>query len=349
MPVYSAVAGTVLEVDFTIANVGDLDATDVYVRLEAAGSASETYPSETSIGILNEGESKQITLYWWATEPGQQEVTITIDPTSQHADPTPDNNAYSFTFEVEERPVESMLRYLPGSVTTVPNIPTPNTPFTVRLRVDNLGQTDATSLTMNLFYDSEDGWSPLGTEDILVVPGSDTSSGYAIATFSVNSIPDPGAMKFRAELDGNGVEAAFSQHRFTIVVDDVSLGAPVGVDLASGEVPVEFIGLEDGALLFTTVNGELHVRSITESMSVQTDLLLEDMWGGELAVLEREDGLIHAAWTRKSISADGYTLTNIGMTALSKVEIVTPVHYQMPAQKLSEGSIGDWTWQNTMG
>ena len=338
LPVYSAVAGTVLEVDFTIANVGDLDATDVYVRLEAAGSASETYPSETSIGILNEGESRQITLYWWATEPGQQEVTITIDPTSQHADPTPDNNVYSFTFEVEERPVESMLRYLPGSVTTVPNIPTPNTPFTLRLRVDNLGQTDATSLTMKLFYDSEDGWSPLGTEDILVVPGSDTSSGYAIATFSVNSITDPGAMKFKAELDGNGVEAEFSQHRFTIAVDDVSLGAQVGVDLATGEVPVEFIGLEDGALLFTTVNGELHVRSITESMSVQTDLLLEDMWGGELAVLEREDGLIQAAWTRKSISADGYTLTNIGMTALSKVEIVTPVHYQMPAQKLSEGS-----------
>ena len=338
LPVYSAVAGTVLEVDFTIANVGDLDATDVYVRLEAPGSASETYPSETSISILNEGESAQITLYWWATLAGQQEVTITIDPTSQHADPTPDNNVYSFTFDVEERPVESMLRFLPGSVTTVPNIPTPDAPFTLRLRIDNLGQTDATSLTMALSSYSEDGWVPLGTEDILVVPGSDTSSGYALAAFAVDSISDPGAMKFKAELEGNGVEAEFKEHRFTIVVDDLSLGAPVGVDLATGEVPVEFIGLEDGALLFTTVNGELHVRSITESMSVQTDLLLEDMWGGELAVLEREDGLIHAAWTRKSISADGYTLTNIGMTALSKVEIVTPVHYQMPAQKLSEGS-----------
>ena len=49
LPVYSAVAGTVLEIDFTIANVGDLDATDVYVRLDAEGSNSETYPSETSI------------------------------------------------------------------------------------------------------------------------------------------------------------------------------------------------------------------------------------------------------------------------------------------------------------
>ena len=338
LPVYSAVAGTVLEVDFTIANVGDLDATEVYVRLDAPGSSSETYPSETSISILNEGESQQITLYWWATEAGQQEVTITVDPTSQHADPTPENNIYSFTFDVEERPVESMLRFLPGAVTTIPNIPVVEEPFTARLRIDNLGQTDAISLVMNLEQWTEDGWITLGTEEILVVPGSDTSSGYAMSTFEVNAISEPGAMKFKARLEGDGVEAEFSDHRFTVVVDDVSLGSQVSIDLSAGEVPVDFIGLDDGALLFTTIDGELHVRSITESMSIQTDLLLEDMWGGELAILEREDGAIHAAWTRKSISTDGYTLTNIGMTSLSKVAILTPVHYQMPPQKLSEGS-----------
>ena len=338
LPVYSAVAGTVLEIDFTIANVGDLDATDVYVRLDAPGSSSETYPSETSISILNEGESQQLTLYWWATEAGQQEVTITVDPTSQHADPTPENNIYSFTFDVEERPVESMLRFLPGAMTTVPNIPVVEEPFTARLRIDNLGQTDAISLVMKLEQWTEDGWIELGTEDILVVPGSDTSSGYAMSTFEVNAISEPGAMKFKARLEGDGVEAEFSEHRFTVVVDDVSLGSQVSIDLSTGEVPVDFIGLDDGALLFTTVDGELHVRSITESMSIQTDLLLEDMWGGELAILEREDGAIHAAWTRKSISTDGYTLTNIGMTSLSKVAILTPVHYQMPPQKLSEGS-----------
>jgi subtilisin family serine protease len=338
LPVYSAVAGTVLEIDFTIGNVGDLDATDVYVRLEAPGSSSETYPSETSVAILNEGESHQITLYWWATEPGQQEVSITVDPTSQHADPTPENNVYTFSFEVEERPVESMLRFLPGSVTTIPSIPNPGLDFTVRLRLDNLGQTDATSLDITLQNRIEGKWSTIGVDDILVVPGSDTSSGYAIATFSVMAINDVGAMEFKASVVGNGVEAEFSQHRFTITIDGVQLGAPVNLELSSGEVPVQFIGLEEGALIFTTIDGELHVRSINEKMNTQTDLLLEDMWGGELAVLERSDGFIHAAWTRKSISTDGYTLTDIGMTALSAVEMVTPVHYQMPAQKLSEGS-----------
>ena len=342
LPVYSAVAGTVLEIDFTIANVGDLDANDVYVRLNAQGSTSETYPSERSISILNEGDIQQITLYWWATESGTQEVSITIDPTAQHADPTPENNIYTFSFEVEERPVESMLRFLPGAVTSIPNIPVPDEPYTVRLRVDNLGQTDAIDLTINLQRQSGDSdgwiWEQLGTESILVVPGSDTSSGYNVVSFAVNASSTVGTVEFRAMLEGNGVEAEFSEHRFTVVVDDVSLGAPVGIDLSSGEVPVEFIGLEDGALLFTTVDGELHVRSITSSMKIQTDLLLEDMWGGELAVLERSDGVIHASWTRKSISADGYTLTNIGMTSLSNVEMVTPVHYQMPSQKLSEGS-----------
>ena len=338
LPVYSAVAGTVLEIDFTIANVGDLDATDVYVRLDAEGSNSETYPSETSISILNEGESQQVTLYWWATEAGQQEVSIIIDPTSQHADPTPEDNVYTFTFEVEERPVEAMLRFLPGAVTTSPNIPVPEEPFTVRLRIDNLGQSDALDLDMRLERWSEDGWIQVGEQDIMVVPGSDTSSGYASVSFQALPIETTGAIEFKAVLLGNGVEAAFSEHRFMLVVDDVSLGSQVSIDLSDGEVPVDFIGLEDGALLFTTVDGELHARSITSSMSIQTDILLEDMWGGELAVLEREDGAIHAAWTRKSVSADGYTLTNIGMTSLSKVEMITPVHYQMPPVKLSEGS-----------
>ena len=283
LPVYSAVAGTVLEIDFTIANVGDLDATDVYVRLDAEGSNSETYPSETSISILNEGESQQVTLYWWATEAGQQEVSIIIDPTSQHADPTPEDNIYTFTFEVEERPVEAMLRFLPGAVTTSPNIPVPEEPFTVRLRIDNLGQSDALDLDVRLERWSEDGWIQVGEQDLMVVPGSDTSSGYASVSFQAMPSETIGAIEFKAVLLGNGVEAAFSEHRFMLVVDDVSLGSQVSIDLSDGEVPVDFIGLDDGALLFTTVDGELHARSITSSMSIQTDILLEDMWGGELA------------------------------------------------------------------
>jgi len=55
--VNSAVAGTVLEVRFGLRNIGDLDANEVYLTLEGAGSASSTYPSEGKVTSLEQGES----------------------------------------------------------------------------------------------------------------------------------------------------------------------------------------------------------------------------------------------------------------------------------------------------
>jgi len=337
LPVYSAVAGTVLEVDFTISNAGDLDANDIFVQLEAAGSQSETYPRETRISTLNEGESQQVTLYWWATLAGTHEVTISIDPNNQLADPNPSNNVYTFTFEVEERPVEAMLRFLPGSVTTNPKVPLPDSQFNIDVRIDNLGQTEATQLTMRLERWTTSGWLEIGVSEILIVPGSDTSSGQDSGEFSEIGLPI-GHVKYRVLLEGNGVEPEFSDHRFTVVIDDVSLGSQVSVSLSQGEVPIDFIGMEDGGLLFTTRDGELHVRTTTASMIMQVDVMLEEKWGGELATYLRDDGLVQAVWNRKTISPDGYTLTDLSLTSLTRLAEYTPVHHQMSAIKLSEGS-----------
>ena len=337
LPVYSAVAGTVLEVDFTIGNAGDLDANDVFVQIDAAGSQSETYPRETRISTLNQGESQQVTLYWWATEAGTHDVTITIDPNNQHADPRPSNNVYSFSFEVEERPVEAMLRFLPGAVRTNPKVPLPDSNFDIDVRIDNLGQTEATQLTMRLERWTSDGWLEIGTDDILIVPGSDSSSGQKMGNFKELGRP-LGSDDYRAILEGDGVESEFSEHRFTIVIDDVSLGSQVSVSLSQGEVAIDFIGLEEGGLLFTTRDGELHVRTITDAMVMQVDILLEEKWGGELATHLRDDGLVQAVWTRKTMSPDGYTLTDLAFTSLSRLAEKTPVHHQMPAIKLSEGA-----------
>ena len=337
LPVYSAVAGTVLEVDFTIGNVGDLDANDVFVQIDAVGSQSETYPRETRISTLNQGESQQVTLYWWATEAGTHDVTITIDPNNQHADPNPANNVYSFSFEVEERPVEAMLRFLPGAVTTNPKVPLPDSMFDIDVRIDNLGQTEAVQLTMRLERWTSDGWIEIGTSDILIVPGSESSSGQALGNF--NELGRPiGHEDYRVILEGDGVESEFSEHRFTLVIDDVSLGSQVSVSLSQGEVAIDFIGMENGGLLFTTRDGELHVRTITDSMVMQVDVLLEEKWGGELATYLRDDGLVQAVWNRKTISPDGYTLTDLAFTSLTRLAEETPVHHQMPAIKLSEGS-----------
>lgn len=337
LPVYSAVAGTVLEVDFTIGNVGDLDANDVFVQIDAVGSQSETYPRETRISTLNQGESQQVTLYWWATEAGTHDVTITIDPNNQHADPNPSNNVYSFSFEVEERPVEAMLRFLPGAVTTNPKVPLPDSMFDIDVRIDNLGQTEAMQLTMRLERWTADGWLEIGTSDIPIVPGSESSSGQGMGNF--NEIGRPiGSEDYRVILEGDGVEPEFSEHRFTVVIDDVSLGSQVSVSLSQGEVAIDFIGMENGGLLFTTREGELHVRTITDSMVMQVDVLLEEKWGGELAIYLRDDGLVQTVWNRKTISQDGYTLTDLAFTSLTRLAEETPVHHQMPAIKLSEGS-----------
>ena len=337
LPVFSAVAGTVLEVDFTVLNAGDLDANDVFIQLSADGSQSETYPRETRISTLAEGESQQVTLYWWATQAGTQDVTITIDPNNQQGDPTPSNNVYTFSFEVEERPVEAMLRFLPGSVTTDPRIPLPNTPFDIDVRIDNLGQTEATQLNIRLERWTSSGWDQIATDEISFIVGSETDSGKAFAEFSEVG-QDIGSVKYRVLLEGNGVEPEFSDHRFTVVVDDAILGSQVSISLAQGEVPIDFIGMEEGGLLFTTRDGELHVRSITASMVMQADVMLEEKWGGELATTLREDGLVHAAWNRKTISPDGYTLTDLSLTSLTRLAETTPTVHLMPAIKLSEGS-----------
>ena len=98
LSVNNAVAGTVLEVRFGLRNIGDLDAGEVYLTLEGEGSDSSTYPSEGKVKSLEQGESAQVTLYWWATEPGTHEVTLSLDPTQLYDDPDRSDNTYCLLY-----------------------------------------------------------------------------------------------------------------------------------------------------------------------------------------------------------------------------------------------------------
>ncbi|GIR66822.1 MAG: hypothetical protein CM15mP71_0480 [Candidatus Poseidoniales archaeon] len=53
LPASSAIAGTILEIRFNVVNTGDLDATDLHLKLDAPGSESSTYPSEGKIPRLD--------------------------------------------------------------------------------------------------------------------------------------------------------------------------------------------------------------------------------------------------------------------------------------------------------
>ena len=343
LPVQTAVAGSILTVKFTIENVGDLDADDVYIKLDAPGDDSEVYPSDITISNLDDGDEIELTLYWWATDVGTHTVTILIDPSSNYDDPNPEDNSYSFDFEIEERPVEPTLRFMQGAYQTIPLIPIPDQQYTIIVRVDNLGQTDATGLTLTLYGQLEGiGWEEIAQDSIIVIPGSDSSSGYDEARFIVpENLSVAGGTNYRVTMAGNGVESEHSELRFTVVANNVGLDSPVRLNLLSGEEIIDFVGMEDSGLLFTTVDGELHVRTVTESSSgawaTLADVKLADSWAGELTAILKDDGLVHAAWTENVLSQQGYFLSHIAMTSITSAGETTEKQTHMTALKLSEG------------
>jgi hypothetical protein len=230
-----------------------------------------------------------------------------------------------------------------GAYQTLPLIPIPGEQYTVIVRVDNLGQNDAAGLTLTLFSKIADvGWTPIGEDTITVIPGSDSSSGYDEARFIVpGNLSTLGGTDFRVTMSGDGVESEFNELRFTVVANNVGLDSPVRLNLLSGEEIIDFIGMEESGLLFTTVDGELHVRTVTESSSgawaTLADEKLADSWAGELTAILRDDGLVHAAWTENVLDQQGYFLSHIAMTSITSAGETTEKQTHMQAVKLSEG------------
>ena len=338
MPAENAYEGSLLEINFEVYNAGDADASDIFVRLVAPGDESEVYPSQGLIPELAKGESVQATLFWSATIAGVHEVRIELDPNNAQGDLDTTDNVYTFNFEILERPDEPVLRYLPGAVTTLPVVPLEDQFFEIRIRIDNLGKSDAFSLDVLLEYWSpEDGWLMVDEESISFVPGATIESGHTVVDFNYIA-NDVGVILYRATLTGDGVESDFSQYTFSVVVSDVSsVVGSTTLSLANGEYPVAFAGIESSTLVFTSVDGELHVRSLSDGLLLLTDTLIDDNWEGELDVYQREDGLVHAAWTSREQSEQGYYMTNIAMTSFSSTGQMLPIHKHLTPLKISEG------------
>ena len=338
LPADTVYEGSLLEVKFDVYNAGDKDATDIFVRLTAPGEESELFPSQGLIPSLEKGESVGVTLFWKASIAGLHDVIIELDPDDVQGDLEPEDNVLTFPFEIFERPSQPVLRYLPGAVTTLPNVPLADEEYTISIRIDNLGQSNAVTLDLLLeYWDDIDGWLVVDEEQIGFVPGATVESGSAKAEFRHKS-KDIGAVLYRATLTGDGVESEFSQHTFTVAISDVSTGQGYSpLSLSESEFPVAFIGIETSTLLFTTVDGELHVRSMNDNLVVLTDTLIDQNWGGEIDVILREDGLVHAAWTSRTQSQQGYYLNDIAMTSFSETGQMLPIHHHLTPLKISEG------------
>ena len=350
LPASKAIAGTILEIHFSVVNTGDLDATDLHLKLEAPGDDSSTYPSEGKIPRLAQGETISVILWWWATEPGMHDVTIKIDPNGVMNDDESDNE-YTFEFEIEERPLEPTLRYLTSAVTTDDNIPNPGTEdqkqsYKIKVRVDNLGRTDASNIKMTLYVYEGDGdvSTEIGTDSQATISGSETSSGYA--TFEFSYTPESvGAIRHRVVLEGNGVEAQYAELRFKVIVDEYSVGAKNSLSLSEGEAILGFVGVPEGnddddggGLLFTTKDGELHARTLTSKFGIPGDTMIEENWAGEFSFVLRDDNRVHLAWTKRFTDQQGYTMTDVGMASIGMLGDMTTKSSHLTPIKQSEGS-----------
>ena len=157
-----------------------------------------------------------------------------------------------------------------GAYQTTPLIPQSGTKYTLSVRVDNLGQTDATDLQLTLYTKIDElGWQPISQEIIIIIPGSESSSGYEEAQFVIpENLSKPGGTDFRAVLEGDGVDSDHNSIEFTILTDNVRFSnSQVRLNLLNGESVVDFVGMDEGGLIFTTVDGELHVRTV-QSLAV---------------------------------------------------------------------------------
>ena len=320
LPASSAIAGTILEVHFNVVNTGDSDATNLHVMLNAPGSDSSTYPNEGRIPRLESGETTSIILWWWATEPGEHQVSLLIDPNGDQLEADVSDNNYTFDFTIEPRPVEPTLRFLTSAITTSPSIPSPSTEavpvgFSISVRIDNLGQSDATDIKMTLHWKDDGFWNEIDSRTIAVIPGSTSDSGHASVKFT-HSYGSVNLLEYKVELSGDGVEAKFSTHSFAIVVDEYETGSATRLTLSDGEAVLGFVGLPNGGLLFTTRDGELHARTVTPTFGMPGDTTIESNWAGEFAFTARSDGRSHIAWSKRYNDDFGYTMTDISMASI---------------------------------
>ena len=338
LPAETVYSGSLLELKFNVFNAGDKDANDIFVRLNAPGETSEIYPSQGLIPFLEKGQSVEVTLWWLATVTGTHNVSIELDPNNVQGDLDLDDNVYSFTYEILERPSDPVLRFLPGSTTTLPNVPIVNEPYTIRVRVDNLGLGDAISLKVNLERMNPEygGFEPIDEDSIVVIPGATTTSGDAEVSFT-DIHPEKGSVLYRAVLSGDGVDTNYDTIRFTVAVSDIRLVGPGTLSLSDDEYPVAFAGIGKSTLVFTETNGELHVRSLSSDLTLLTDTLVDANWAGELTVFERSDGLVHAAWTSRVQNQLGSSLNDVAMTSFSETGQMLPVHHHLTPIKIAEG------------
>ena len=112
-----------------------------------------------------------------------------------------------------------------GAYQTTPLIPQSGTKYTLSVRVDNLGQTDATDLQLTLYTKIDElGWQPISQEIIIIYQVQSQVLAMKKPQFVIpENLSKPGGTDFRAVLEGDGVDSDHNSIEFTILTDNVNL------------------------------------------------------------------------------------------------------------------------------
>ena len=329
VPVEEAFVNTFLEVRADIRNNGDADAEDVVVHLREEGSKR----SEATIPLIEPGQVVQVILYWNPMVSGSQELEVVIDPGQAIPETDRTDNSATITYPVLSRPDGVDLSIRAGSITTSPSVPRPNEPYTISIRVDNLGARDSEQVSVELSMMNEFGYELVDVINASSITGQ-TSGSF---TFSGN-ISDTRGISYRATIiTSTDLNQDNNVADFVVVQDLVTLSGSRTPALQSSHHIEASAGLGEDSLLFTSAAGKLFVHRMAADQSLYTCLELESEWIGDIAVNSYQ-GIVTVAWTRAYLDENTFIRSTVSYTTIDSTCQMTPRQDLMPGLLTAEGT-----------
>ena len=342
LPAEGAYVQSTIEVHVDVVNNGDKDSDEVIVSLSPTGGQI----LEQIIPEMRQGEVHTVIFWNWMPESvGLTDVTLAIDPGNSHGDINRENNEYSFSFDVYERPNEVDIQVRAEAVSTTPRIPSVGEQFDIVARIENVGQITSANVTIYLeeFVEAA-GWQEVSNSrsEIQVIPGSTISTSYEIYK---TTVPESSGIvrQFRitALQDDSIIENEKTNNFavFNVIFDNLELvGSGTQLSISTGEIPLGYAGVGDSGHLLTTRDGELHLRTISESFTMPGDTTIETDFAGTAAIISADDGTSYITWTRRFLSPEGYTLHDVAFVTVDERGKKSQTLSMTTPLKISEGS-----------
>ena len=329
IPVEDAYVNTFLEVRADVRNNGDADAEEVVVHLREQG----TKRSEATIPLIQPGQVVQVVLYWNPMESGSQDLEVVIDPGQAIPETDRSDNSGSITFPVQPRPDGVDLSIRPGAVTTSPSIPRPNEPYTISIRVDNLGARDSEPVSLELSMMNEFGY------ELIDSITASTIIGQTSATFTfTGNLSDSRGISYRAAIiTSSDLSSENNVANFVVVQDLITLSGSRTPALQSTHTIEASAGLGEDSLLFTSSGSKIFVHRMAADQSLYTCLELEAEWIGDISVNSYQD-IVTVSWTRSYLDENSFIRSTVSYTTIDRSCQMTPRQDLMPGLLTAEGT-----------